>query len=94
MNCQLKTFVFTTRFGVPFLLFQMAEKPMLLHVALLSKSKSPELKDRVRNGKSVSKHMVPVLMFLHHHHSNGLSVSIHGAMHNDILTIKNIVHPY
>ena len=71
---KLKGFVFTTRFGVPFLLFQMAEKPMLLHVALLSKSKSPELKDRVRNGKSVSKHMVPVLMrFSHHHHSNRLS---------------------
>lgn len=38
-----------------------SQAPMLLHVALLSKSKSAELRDRVRYGKSVSKQMVPVL---------------------------------
>ena len=64
----IKGFVFT-RFWVT---FQKAEKPMLLHVALLSKSKSPELKNRVRNGKSVSKHMVPVLMIIitNHHQTD------------------------
>ena len=34
---------------------------MLLHVALLSNSKSAELRDRVKYGKSVSKQIVPVL---------------------------------